>query len=89
MTCRPAHPVRPVERPASRSSSIKRPPRPLRMRRPDLQKMMRTMNVTLSDVGDRKTGVPDLKAPDMALRARTYRFRAYGQFTQARTALLP
>lgn len=58
-------------------------------RRPDLQKMMRTMNVTLSDVGDRKTSVPGLKAPDMTLRARTYRFRAFGQFTQARKALLP
>jgi hypothetical protein len=39
--------------------------------RPDLQKMMRTMNVTLSDVGDRKTDIPELRAPDMTLRART------------------
>lgn len=58
-------------------------------RRPDLQKMMRTMNVTLSDVGDRKTDVPELRAPDMTLRARTYRFRAYAQFTEARKVLLP
>ena len=58
-------------------------------RRPDLQKMMRTMNVTLSDVGDRKTDVPELRAPDMTLRARTFRFRAYSQFTEARKVLLP
>lgn len=58
-------------------------------RRPDLQKMMRTMNVTLSDVGDRRTEVPELRAPDMTLRARTYRFRAYAQFTEARKVLLP
>jgi hypothetical protein len=58
-------------------------------RRPDLQKMMRTMNVTLSDVGDRRTDVPELRAPDMTLRARTYRFRAYAQFTEARRVLLP
>lgn len=58
-------------------------------RRPDLQKMMRTMNVTLGDVGDRKTDVPELRAPDMTLRARTYRFRAYAQFTEARKVLLP
>jgi len=58
-------------------------------RRPDLQKMMRTMNVTLSDVGDRKTDVPELRTPDMTLRARTYRFRAYSQFTEARKVLLP
>ena len=53
-------------------------------RRPDLQRMMRTMNVTLGDVGDRKTNVPELRAPDMTLRARTYRFRAFSQFTEAR-----
>ena len=29
-------------------------------RRPDLQRMMRTMNVTLADVGDRNTDVPEL-----------------------------
>ena len=34
------------------------------------------MNVTLGDVGDRRTNVPELRAPDMTLRARTYRFRA-------------
>jgi len=28
-------------------------------RRPDLQRMMRTMNVTLGDVGDRRTNVPN------------------------------
>jgi hypothetical protein len=58
-------------------------------RRPDLQNIMRTMNVTLSDVGDRKTDVPELRTPDMTLRARTYRFRAYSQFTEARKVLLP
>ena len=58
-------------------------------RRPDLQKMMRSMNVTLSDVGDRRTDVPELRAPDMTLRARTYRFRAFRQFTEARKVLLP
>jgi len=58
-------------------------------RRPDLQRMMRTMNVTLSDVGERRTTVPELRAPDMTLRARTYRFRAFSQFTEARKALLP
>ena len=58
-------------------------------RRPDLQRLMRTMNVTLSDVGERRTGVPELRAPDMTLRARTYRFRAFSQFTQARKVLLP
>jgi hypothetical protein len=58
-------------------------------RRPDLQKMMRTMNVTLSDVGERRTAVPELRAPDMTLRARTYRFRAFSQFTDARKVLLP
>jgi CobQ/CobB/MinD/ParA nucleotide binding domain len=58
-------------------------------RRPDLQRMMRTMNVTLGDVGDRKTNVPELRAPDMTLRARTYRFRAFSQFTEARKVLLP
>jgi hypothetical protein len=58
-------------------------------RRPDLQRMMRTMNVTLADVGDRNTDVPELRAPDMTLRARTYRFRAFSQFTEARSVLLP
>ncbi len=58
-------------------------------RRPDLQRMMRTMNVTLADVGDRNTDVPELRAQDMALRARTYRFRAFSQFTEARSVLLP
>ncbi len=58
-------------------------------RRPDMQRMMRTMNVTLSDVGDRRTNLPELRAPDMTLRARTYRFRAYAQFTEAREVLLP
>ena len=58
-------------------------------RRPDLQRMMRTMNVTLSDVGERRTTVPELRAPDMTLRARTYRFRAFSQFTEARKVLLP
>jgi hypothetical protein len=58
-------------------------------RRPDLQRMMRTMNVTFADVCDRNTDVPELRAPDMALRARTYRFRAFSQFTEARSALLP
>jgi hypothetical protein len=58
-------------------------------RRPDLQRMMRTMNVTLGDVGDRRTEVQELRAPDMTLRARTYRFRAFGQFTEARKVLLP
>ena len=58
-------------------------------RRPDLQRMMRTMNVTLGDVGERKTNVPELRAPDMTLRARTYRFRAFSQFTEARKVLLP
>jgi hypothetical protein len=58
-------------------------------RRPDLQRMMRTMNVTLSDVGDRRTEISELRAPDMTLRARTYRFRAYAQFMEARKVLLP
>jgi len=58
-------------------------------RRPDLQRMMRTMNVTLSDVGERRTTVPELRAPDMTLRARTYRFRAFSQLTEARKVLLP
>ena len=30
-----------------------------------------------------------LRAPDMTLRARTYRFRAFSQFTEARKVLLP
>ena len=47
------------------------------------------VNVTLGDVGDRKTNVPELRAPDMTLRARTYRFRAFSQFTEARKVLLP
>ncbi len=34
-------------------------------RRPDLQRMMRTMNVTLGDVGERRTVVAELRAPDM------------------------
>jgi hypothetical protein len=58
-------------------------------RRPDLQRVMRTMNVTLADVGDRNTDVPELRAPDMTLRARTYRSRAFSQFTEARSVLLP
>ena len=58
-------------------------------RRPDLQRMMRTMNVTLGDVGERRTMVAELRAPDMTLRARTYRFRAFSQFTEARRVLLP
>jgi hypothetical protein len=32
------------------------------------------------------SGLPELRAPDMTLRARTYRFRAFSQFTEARTA---
>jgi hypothetical protein len=39
--------------------------------------------------GERKTSVPELRAPDMTLRARTYRFRAFSQFTEARKVLLP
>jgi Mrp family chromosome partitioning ATPase len=58
-------------------------------RRPDLQRMMRTMNATLGDVGERRTMVAELRAPDMTLRARTYRFRAFSQFTEARKVLLP
>ena len=58
-------------------------------RRPDLQRMMRTMNVTLADVGDRNTKVSELRAPDMTLSARTYRFHAFSQFTEARSVLLP
>lgn len=58
-------------------------------RRPDLQRIMRTMNVTLGDVSERKTNVPELRAPDMMLRARTYRYRAFSQFTEARKVLLP
>jgi len=58
-------------------------------RRPDLQKLMRTTNATLGDVGERRTTVPELRAPDMTLRARTYRFRAFNQFNEARKVLLP
>jgi len=58
-------------------------------RRPDLQRIMRTMNVTLGDVGERRTMVAELRAPDMTLRARTYRFRAFSQFTEARKVLQP
>lgn len=57
-------------------------------RRPDLQRMMRTMNVTLADVGDRNTDVPELRAPDTTLRARTYRFHAFSPFAEARSVLL-
>jgi hypothetical protein len=42
------------------------------------------LNAAHGDVGDRKTNVPELRAPDMTLRARTYRFRAFSQFTEAR-----
>ena len=58
-------------------------------RRPDLQRMMRTMNVTLGDVGERKTNVPELRAPDMTLRARTYRFRSLQPVHQRGKVLLP
>ena len=58
-------------------------------RRPDLQKFMRTGCTTLSAVGDRETDIPELKAPDMMLRARTYRFRAFNEFATARKVLLP
>jgi hypothetical protein len=33
---------------------------------------------------ERRTAVPELRAPDMTLRARTYRYRAFSQFTEAR-----
>jgi len=47
------------------------------------------MNVTLGDAGDRRTPVPELRKPNMTpLRARTYRFRAFSQFTEARNVLL-
>ena len=46
------------------------------------------MNVSLGDAGDRRTNVSELRAPDMTLRARTYRFRAFSQFTEARNVLL-
>jgi hypothetical protein len=47
------------------------------------------MNVSLGDAGDRRTNVSELRAPDMTLRARTYRFRrAFSQFTEARKILL-
>ena len=46
------------------------------------------MNVSLGDAGDRRTNVPELRAPEMTLRARTYRFRAFSQFTEARNVLL-
>ena len=39
--------------------------------------------------GQEDHAVPELLAPDMTLRARTYRFRAYAQFTEARKVLLP
>jgi hypothetical protein len=47
------------------------------------------LNAAHGDVGERKTNVPELRAPDMTLRARTYRFRAFSQFTEARKVLLP
>jgi hypothetical protein len=42
-----------------------------------------------TEVGERKTGVPKLRAPEMTLRARTYRIRAFNLFTEARRVLLP
>jgi hypothetical protein len=58
-------------------------------RRPDLQEIMRSRCVTLSDVADRKTQVRELQAPDMMLRARTYRAAAFKEFTKAHRVLLP
>ena len=56
-------------------------------RRPDLQKFMRTGCATPGAVGDRKTDIPELKVPDMMLRARTYRFRAFNEFAMARKVM--
>ena len=58
-------------------------------RRPDLQRFMRIGCATLSAVGDRRTNVSELKAPDMMLRARTYRFRAFNEFATVQRVLLP
>ena len=40
-------------------------------------------------VGDRRTNVAELRAPDMMLRARTYRFRAFNEFATVQRVLLP
>jgi hypothetical protein len=58
-------------------------------RRPDLQKFMRIGCVTLTAVGERRAKVPELRAPDMMLRARTYRFRAFNEFATVQRVLLP
>ena len=47
------------------------------------------MNVTLGDAGDRRTPVPELGgAGHDPLRARTYRFLAFSQITEARNVVL-
>jgi hypothetical protein len=58
-------------------------------RRPDLQKFMRIGCDTLTAVGERKAKAPELRAPDMMLRARTYRFRAFNEFATVQRVLLP
>ncbi|AXC16417.1 hypothetical protein ACPOL_7227 (plasmid) [Acidisarcina polymorpha] len=58
-------------------------------RREDLQQLMRTRCVTLGDVGDRKTDIAELRRAEMMLRARTYRFRAFAEFSKAQEVLLP
>ena len=58
-------------------------------RRPDMQEMMRARCVTLGDVADRKTKVRELLAPELMLRARTYRTAAFKEFTKAHMVLLP
>jgi hypothetical protein len=50
---------------------------------------LNSVSAILVEVGERKTGVPKLRAPDMTLRARTYRIRAFNLFTEARKILLP
>jgi hypothetical protein len=58
-------------------------------RRPDLQRFMRIGCATLTAVGERRANIAELKAPDMMLRARTYRFRAFNEFATVQRILLP
>jgi hypothetical protein len=61
----------------------------LQSRRHDLQVLMRMHSVTLSDIADRKTRVPELQRADLMYRAVYYRMEAFNQFALAREALVP
>ena len=58
-------------------------------RLPHLETAMRNYGVTLTQVVDRHTTVPELQLSKAVLRATTYRTQLFEQFERVKEALLP